>query len=86
MAGPETSARDRAYELAATGEYLLWPPIAAVLASEGFGTAAIKKIGKDRAAQRDITALIHAAIARNPRSAAETWRLRAPDMRVKLKF
>lgn len=85
MADPEISARDRAYELAAMGEYLLWPPIAAVLASEGFGAGVIKKIGKDRTAQIEIRALIHAAIARNPRSAAETWRLRAPDMRVRLK-
>lgn len=85
MACQETSAHDRAYELAASGEYLLWPPIAAVLASEGFAASAIKKIGHDRAAQRQIQTLIHAAIARNPRSAAETWRLRAPDMRVRLK-
>lgn len=85
MPGPETSARERACELAATGDYLLWPPIAAVLASEGFGAAAIKKIGNDRATQREIRTLIHTASARDPRSATETWRLRAPDMRVRLK-
>jgi hypothetical protein len=64
---------------------LLWPPIAQMLANEGFSAAAIKKIGKDRAAQREITALIHAAIARRAAAPAETWRVREPETRVKLK-
>jgi hypothetical protein len=82
---PFITARRRAYDLASSGAYLLWPPIASVLASEGFSAAAIKKIGKDRTAQREITALIHAAIARHPAAPAETWRIRAPETRVKLK-
>ena len=48
---PFASARQRAYELAATGDYLLWPNIAQVLASEGFSVGAIKQIGKDVPAQ-----------------------------------
>lgn len=86
MAAPDplVSARDRAYVLAASGDYLLWPPIAAVLASEGFSQSAIKKIGRDRATQREIAALIHAAIAARPCAPAETWRQREPETKAKL--
>lgn len=85
MARPDLSARQRAYALASTGEYLLWPPIAQVLAEEGFSAAAIQALGKERAAQREITARIHAAIARNPSSPAETWRIREPETKARLK-
>lgn len=57
---PFESARQRALVLAASGDHLLWPNIAQVLASEGFSVAAIKLIGKDRASQREITTRIHA--------------------------
>ena len=85
MARPDLSARQRAYALASTGDFLLWPPIAKVLASEGFSAASIKQLGKERDAQREITARIHAAIAKNPSAPAETWRIRAPDTKTTLK-
>jgi hypothetical protein len=81
---PFITARDRAYVLAATGDYMLWPNIAAVLASEGYSAAAIKRIGKDSAAQNELTALIHAAISKRPYAPAETWREREPETKVKL--
>jgi hypothetical protein len=82
---PFVSARQRAFVLAASGNYLLWPNIAKVLTGEGFGAAAIKKVGKDREAQRLITALIHAAIASQPCAPSETWRHREPETKAKLK-
>jgi hypothetical protein len=82
---PFVTARQRAFVLAASGNYLLWPNIAQVLADEGFSAAAIKKVGKDREAQHLITALIHAAIASNPSSPSETWRHREPETKAKLK-
>jgi hypothetical protein len=48
-ANPLTSAHDRAFALASSGNYLLWPNVAHALASEGFRAAAIKQIGKDSA-------------------------------------
>ena len=79
MGGNElTSARDRAVMLATSGNYLLWPNIAQVLASEGFSAADIKQIGKDRATQREITARIHDAERARPPAPADTrhtrWR------------
>jgi hypothetical protein len=77
-ANPLISARERALALAASGDYLLWPNIARVLASEGFGAGAIKQIGKDRAVQCEITARILAAERARPAAPAETrhtrWR------------
>jgi hypothetical protein len=60
-ANPLTSAHDRAFALASSGNYLLWPNVAHALASEGFRAAAIKQIGKDSAVQREITERILAA-------------------------
>jgi hypothetical protein len=75
---PSASARARAFALAASGDYLLWPNIAQVLTSEGFSAATIKQIGKDREAQREITKQIHAAERARPAAVAETrhtrWR------------
>jgi hypothetical protein len=77
-ANPLISARERALALALSGDYLLWPTIAQALAGEGFGAAAIKQIGKDRAVQREITARILAAERAYPTAPAETrhtrWR------------
>jgi hypothetical protein len=84
MARPELSARQRAYELASTGAYLLWAPIAQVLVSEGYGATAVKKLGKDREGQREITTRIHAAIAHDPSPPCATWRIGDPEMKVKL--
>jgi hypothetical protein len=82
---PDLSARQRAYALASTGDYLLWPPIANVLVNEGYSAAVIKQLGKERAAQREIAARIHAAIASQPSPPTETWRIRAPETKAKLK-
>jgi hypothetical protein len=72
---PSASVRQRAYALAASGDYLLWPNIAQVLASEGFSAAAIKQVGKDRAAQHEISALIHASAKTPPDETRFTrWR------------
>jgi hypothetical protein len=75
---PLAPARQRAFVLASSGDYLLWPNIAQVLASEGFSAATIKQIGKDQAAQRAIQASIHAAERARPAAPADTrhtrWR------------
>jgi hypothetical protein len=75
---PFASVRQRAFVLASSGDYLLWPSIAQVLASEGYGIAAIKQIGKDRAAQREISERILAAEKARPASPVMTratrWR------------
>jgi hypothetical protein len=75
---PLASARQRAFALADTGDYLLWHNIARVLAHEGFAVDAIKKLGKDRVAQRELTARIHAADKSHARPPDETrmtrWR------------
>jgi hypothetical protein len=72
------SARQRALALADSGDYVLWPNIAAVLASEGFGRSAIQQIGRDRSAQREISARILAAEQASPTPPVETrhtrWR------------
>jgi hypothetical protein len=64
--------------LANSGDYLLWPNIAQALAREGFSAAAIKQIGKDRAAQREISARILAADTARPAVPTDTrhtrWR------------
>jgi hypothetical protein len=64
--------------LAVSGDYLLWPNIAQVLTREGFSAAAIKRIGKDRATQREISAGILAAERARPAAPTDTrhtrWR------------
>jgi hypothetical protein len=80
MAGsnPFASARQRAFVLASSGDYLLWPNIAQVLVSEGFSVDAIKQIGRDRDAQRQITERILIAERARPAALADTrhtrWR------------
>jgi hypothetical protein len=78
MADPLASALQRALALADSGDYVLWPNIAAVLASEGFSARAIKKVGNDRAAQREITSRILTAENARPIAPTETrhtrWR------------
>jgi len=73
---PFVSARQRALVLASCGDYLLWPNIAQALASEGFGAGVIKQIGKDRAAQREITERILAVERARAAPPTETRRTR----------
>jgi len=82
---PLILARDRAVVLAKDGEHASWPSIVAVLAADGYGAGAIKTLGRDQAFQREIAALIHAAIANRPAAPAQTWRISDPESRAKLK-
>jgi hypothetical protein len=45
---PLTTARDRAFQIAATGECKNWPEIAWQLVSEGYGGGAVIAVGSDQ--------------------------------------
>jgi hypothetical protein len=48
---PLTSARDRAFQLAQTGDCRNWPEIAWQLVSEGYSSGAVIALGADSAAR-----------------------------------
>ncbi|GAM99858.1 hypothetical protein U91I_03513 [alpha proteobacterium U9-1i] len=85
---PLASARERAFLLANNGEHPSWPLIAKALAHEGFGAVAIKQIGKDANAQREIAArilVVEQARLADQAAPAQTWRVEDPRTRVVLK-
>jgi hypothetical protein len=55
------SARDRAFELAKTGEHASWPSIVAALTKEGYRASTIIAIGSDLTARAHIADLILAS-------------------------
>lgn len=58
MADPLATALDRAFALANSGAFQVWPQIAEQLAREGYAAAAITRIGRNRTTQRELTALM----------------------------
>jgi hypothetical protein len=55
---PLVSARDRAFQLARTGEHSSWAEIAAVLQRDGYGGYVVQGIGADQRARAELEAII----------------------------
>jgi len=54
MYTPLTSARDRAFQLAKSGEHRSWPEIAWQLVREGYSSASVIALGGDAAARAEL--------------------------------
>jgi hypothetical protein len=57
-ADPIISARDRAFQLARTGEHSNWAEIAAALVHEAYAELVVQGIGADQRAKADLDAII----------------------------
>jgi hypothetical protein len=57
-ADPIISARDRAFQLARTGEHPSWADIAAALVGEAYAELVVQGIGADQRARAEVVAII----------------------------
>jgi hypothetical protein len=55
---PLVSTRDRAFQLARTGEHSSWAEIAGALEREGYGGYVVQGIGADQRAKAELEAII----------------------------